>query len=236
MDDGDWWPSLLHYPVSPPVTDTVATPPLLLLNVAFGLMGVAWIATYVMAVRRGYLEKVVAVPWLAVCTNVSWEFIYAFVFHIRPITDVINVMFTVIDAILLVQVFKYGHRDAKSLSRNGFYWSAGGMVVFALAAHAASAWDFADRGGYNGWATTLFTSVMFVAMLNQRKSTAGQTMYIALVKMIGTLAATVGFASLYPTRTLMWVFYLTMTIFDVLYVFLLYRQFKAEGVSPWRKL
>lgn len=235
MDD-ELWPALLRYPADPPVVQPEATPSLWLLNAAFGLMGMAWIVSYLMAVRRAHLEKVVAVPFIAVCSNVAWEFVYAFVFHIQAVTDVINVLFTIIDAILLVQVFRYGRKDAPSLSPAVFNWVVVGIVAFGLAAHTASAWDFADRGGYNGWATTLFTSVAFVLMLHRRGSTAGQTMYIAVIKMTGTLAATVGFAALYPTRMLMWVFYVTMTFFDVLYVILLYRQFKAEGVSPWRKI
>lgn len=232
--DAELWPSILDYPMVPPVGHPPSTPPLWLLNVAFGIMGVAWVYTYVAASRRAFLEKVIAVPAIAVCSNFAWEFVYAFVFHIQAVTDIINVAFTIVDAILLWQVFRYGRKES-TLSRPAFNWTIIGMVAFGFAVHIASAWDFADRGGYNGWATTLYTSVAFVLMLRARQSTAGQTMYIAIAKLTGTLAATVGFAALYPTRTLMWVFYVTMTFFDVLYVIQLYRQFKAEGASPWRK-
>lgn len=236
MND-ELWPSILHFPTDPPVVHDPTSPPIWLLNLLFGLSGCCWLFAYITAVRRGWLEKVSGAPYIAVGTNVTWDFVYAFVFHIQPVQDIISTLYFIIEAILLVQVFQYGHKDAPStMSRNSFRMMIVGMVLFGLAAHTAAAWDFADPGGYTGFATTLLTSLSFLLILNRRQSTAGQTMYIAVVKMIGTAAAAAGFAALYPTRMLLWVFFTTMVVIDIVYVVQLYRRFLAEGLSPWRKV
>lgn len=48
-----------------------------------------------------------------------------------------------------------------------------------------------SQGMYAAFVQNLMMSLLFIAMLNNRKSTAGQSISIAFFKMIGTLAPTI---------------------------------------------
>lgn len=236
-EDAEWWPSILEFPTTPSVIDEASTAaPVWLLNIVFALSGLFWTTAWVLCAQRAHREKLVAAPWLSASTNITWNFVYAFIFHIQAVQDVVTLIYFLIEVILVIQVFRYGHKDMSTLSRTGFTYMIVALLVFGLAFHTAAGWDFADEGGYTGFATTALTSVAFLMMLLQRRSTAGQSMYIAISKMLGTLCVSAGFASLYPGRMLMWVFYITMVIIDSVYVVRLYQQFRKEGRSPWRKV
>lgn len=235
MDD-EFWPSLLEFPTDPPVIHAVSDAPVWLLNIVFGVSGLFWTTAWLLCIRRAHREKLIAAPYVSVGINITWNFVYAFVFHIQGVQDIVTLVYFLIECVLLAQVFRYGAKESSTLSRSGYHLMIVGMLVFGLCFHIAAGWDFADQGGYTGFGTTTLTSLAFLLMLQQRRSTAGQSMYIGVSKLVGSVLASTGFALLYPTRMLMWVFYLTMLVLDALYVVLLYRRFRREGVSPWRKV
>ncbi|MBQ9066192.1 MAG: hypothetical protein IJ133_01505, partial [Clostridia bacterium] len=77
-------------------------------------------------------------------------------------------------------------------------------------------------------------SILFLFLLFIRKSTEGQSMNIAIGKMLGTVGAWLAIA-VYPSLQdplNIWVG-VACTAFDLVYCVLLYKQFKAEGKNPW---
>jgi hypothetical protein len=78
-------------------------------------------------------------------------------------------------------------------------------------------------------------SILFIFLLFLRKGTEGQSMNIAIGKMLGTVGAWLAIA-VYPSLQdplNIWVG-VTCTAFDLIYCVLLYKTFKAEGKNPWR--
>jgi len=46
--------------------------------------GVLWTVTYLLIIRRGFLDHTYGMPLVALCANLSWEFIFSFVFPTDP--------------------------------------------------------------------------------------------------------------------------------------------------------
>jgi hypothetical protein len=77
-------------------------------------------------------------------------------------------------------------------------------------------------------------------MLMQRRDVRGQSIYIALLKGIGTGAASLGITFYpppgYENAILITVLGLTTFVSDMIYVVLIYRQCRRQGISPWRRV
>ena len=76
-------------------------------------------------------------------------------------------------------------------------------------------------------------SVLFVAMLLRRQDIKGQSIYIALGKIVGTLLPSILFFLRFPNSPLLNFLYVCIFIFDLIYVVLLYAKHKDLGINPW---
>ncbi len=43
-------------------------------------MGLFWIITYILIIKRGFQDKKYGMPMVALCANISWEFIFTFIY------------------------------------------------------------------------------------------------------------------------------------------------------------
>jgi hypothetical protein len=64
----------------------------------------------------------------------------------------------------------------------------------------------------------------------------GQSVYIAISKLIGTLAISIDYLVTYPTSPLQWYLSVSILFFDLLYVFLLYAKLREAKINPWTRL
>ena len=183
--------------------------------------GVLWTLTYLLIIRRGFLEGTYGMPLVALCANLSWEFIFLFVFpHDLP-QRAVNVVWFSFDLVILLQLLLYGPREFAYLPRRAFY----GVFALALAtsfgAVLAVTFEFDDfDGAYTAFGQNLMMSVLFIAMLRSRGSIRGQSVPIALLKMAGTALASFAFYFHNPDDAgsfLLPVLYVTTLIFDGIY-------------------
>jgi hypothetical protein len=83
-------------------------------------------------------------------------------------------------------------------------------------------------------------------MILKRKSSAGQSIWIALAKLLGTVFADLAFiVAPYPNAEhpgtpapgeLLWPsLYLAILAFDAIYLVLVWKQLRKEGKNPWRR-
>lgn len=200
--------------------------------------GVFWTVTYLLILRRGYLDKTYGMPVVALCANISWEFIFSFVYpHSKPQLYIDYVWF-IFDLGILVQYLKYGKQEfTEQLPGSLFYPTF--LLTLALAALLIlmMSREFSDYNGvYAAFSQNLLMSVLFIHMLLKRGSLKGQSLYIALSKMIGTLFPSVLLFLYFPDNYLLLVLYISIFIFDFSYTILLYFKAKAEGVNPWARV
>ncbi|MFC6885742.1 MULTISPECIES: hypothetical protein [Actinomadura] len=169
------------------------------------LAGLMWTLAYILIILRSRRDKVYGVPLVALSANLTWEFWYTLV-ELPPHEDpvklaaqfVVNFVWLVFDLVILAQTLRYGPRQFDWLPRAGFY----AMFALVLAVTGPTIVllnkEFDDVFGVRAsFVQNLVMSGLFLAMLNARRSAAGQSLGIALSKMAGTGLAALG-VFLYP--------------------------------------
>ena len=183
--------------------------------------GVLWTLAYLLMIRRGFLDRTYGMPLVALCANLSWEFIFAFVYpHDLPQRAVDVVWFT-LDLVILLQVLIYGPREFADLPRRAFYAMLGLALATSFCAVLTLTNEFDDFDGvYSAFGQNLMMSVLFIAMLRSRGSLGGQSVPIALLKMGGTALASYAFYFHdpdYAGSILLPFLYVAILVFDCVY-------------------
>jgi len=202
--------------------------------------GICWTLTYLLIIRRGILDLSYGMPVAALCANLAWETIYSFVLpHAMPQLVVDRVWFA-FDVLILLQYLRFGPAVKKRRITWTFYleFLLGLVVTFALILFLGDA--LRDRyGAFAAFGQNLMMSVLFIVMLRDRKTVDGQSIYIGLFKMLGTLLASVAFytqTKTYSQSLLMQLLFVAILIYDVIYIVLLYRRLKQHHIKPLRRL
>jgi hypothetical protein len=132
----------------------------------------------------------------------------------------INRVWLVFDLLIFVAYFLYGKKEWPShLPKSLFYpYSLVVLITGFFFVYMISVELDHSLGVYAAFIQNLVMSWLFIAMLNKRRSMAGQSVGIAAFKMIGTLAPTI----IYGTKS-NFVLYLGAAYFaaDLIYLVLL---------------
>ena len=184
--------------------------------------GVLWTLAYLLIIRQGFVDRTYGMPLAALCANISWEFIFAFVFpHDLP-QRVVNVVWFSFDLVILAQLLLYGPREFAALPRRLFYAAFGLALATAFGAVLTITIQLDDfDGAYSAFGQNLMMSILFVAMLYSRGSLRGQSVPIAALKMGGTALASFAFYSFNPDyygSVLLLFLYVAILLFDGVYL------------------
>jgi len=176
-------------------------------------------------------------PVAALCANISWEFIFSFLYPHEPPQNYINVIWFGTDLIIVFQALRYGKADFdRQAPASFFYFGFFLTLVVSFGAILAITYEFKDWDGkYAAFGQNLMMSILFVAMLLKRKNVIGQSVYIALCKMLGTLLPSVLFFLRFPSSVLLNFLYVSIFVFDLIYFALLYTKHGELGINPWQR-
>lgn len=172
-------------------------------------------------------------PFLAMCLNLSWEFVFAFIYKTNLFHQIVCLIWYVLDLIIACAFFKYGYKDFKkkySLNKISFLV----LIVFTLISSfifmILAPLDFGilfdgdilQTAGFIAYFQNLLMSILFVLMFLERRNLKGQSIFIAIFKWLGTLSVSImnlsGMISLNSTE--LFVIFL-IQVFDILYIYLL---------------
>lgn len=199
------------------------------------LVGGCWLAAYVLAIRAAGSAGRTGIPAVAVALNIGWEFNDSLVVDHSSWQRPFNFAWFLLDVLIARQVLRYGAEDYPELSAASFRRSFLALVAFGAIFILAVEIEIHDYyGAYTGLGLNAWMSLAFVAVLRRRRSTAGQSMYIALSKGIGSLLGVVMSVSLYPHSAVIPVLGATVIVLDTYYAVALHRQFGRDGIAPWR--
>lgn len=194
--------------------------------------GFFWTLTYIFIIQRGFIDKTYGMPLVALCANVSWECIFAFLHPHEPIQRSVNMVWFSFDVVILVQLFRYGPREFADLPRGVFYAACGVALVTSFCLVLLISYEFNDwTGAYAAFGQNLLMSVLFIVMLYRRRSMRGQSMSIAICKLIGTALASLAFMLYvisFQGSVLLPFLYGTILVYDAIYIGLVYLQQRAE--------
>lgn len=167
----------------------------------FLVTGVCWAVTYVLIIRRGFAERTYGMPIVALCTNLSWEFIYSFVRPHAGFQRAGDIVWVALDAVIMFTAVRFGPREFPYLSKPVFYAGLAGTLVLSYLGVDLMAREFEHgAGNYAGFADNLMMSALFLGMLAGRRGLRGQSVSIAAWKFVGTIFASLGFY-LYGTHS-----------------------------------
>lgn len=225
---------------------------------------VFWGLAYGLIVRRGFIDKTFGYPFIAICVDIAWTLTFTLVYPQSPFM----LLFVVIDLIFLYQLLKFRTSDLQQLSKMQYYAAVALAVATSFALIISFSIEFNDvHGVYSSFVDTLLTSILFVVLILRRGSVRGQSIYIAITKMLGTLSAVIAYnfftfppinprllihvlhrvihiplelsdtpVPSYIGSSLLPVLGISIFVYDIIYIILVYRQCRAEGIDPWRRL
>lgn len=198
-------------------------------------VGGCWLAAYVLAIREARFSGRAGIPAVAVALNIGWEFNDSLIVNHASWQRPFNFAWLLLDLLIARQVLRYGPKDYPELPAATFRRSFFALVVFGAVFIPAVELEINDYyGAYTGLGLNAWMSLAFVVVLRRRGSTAGQSMYIAVSKGVGSLLGVVMSVSLYPHSFVIPVLGATVIALDAYYTLTLYRRFRREGASPWR--
>ncbi|MFY0520733.1 hypothetical protein ACOMCU_23335 [Lysinibacillus sp. UGB7] len=192
-------------------------------------MGLFWIITYILIIKHGFQDKKYGMPMAAICANISWEFIFTFIYPQNDLQRMITFVWFLLDIVILLQYLRYGRKEFKKvMSATLFYASFLITLGVSFLIILAMTQELNDiEGKYAAFSQNLMMSGLFISLLLWRGNLVGQSMSIAVCKMIGTLFASVGFF-LYFSTPLITIISVATFIYDWIYIVLLYRFYHKK--------
>ena len=196
-------------------------------------MGAGWIVTYLLIVFRSFKDQYCGMPFPALALNISWEFLYGFVFTESQPFNLIRFYqaWFLLDVLILISYILYGRKEWKLFKSNkmfyGYILLLIGISMLLLSVLEKAIGVMAIT--YSAFLMNIVISALFIYMLKQRKNIAGQSTGIALFKLAGSVCATIyllkGFGLLLQLMGVI------AFILDVIYMIQLAAAYKKEGRS-----
>ena len=189
------------------------------------LSGICWTVVYFELIRRGIKEKTFGMPLFALALNITWEGLYAF----RDLTSSpipaqgwVNLAWVTLDILIVYTYFKFGKKEFTSHGKTNYFipWSILAFVMSFVIQYSFLV-EFGDNAPkYSAFLQNLIMSILFISMLNKRKSTAGQSQIIAVAKWVGTLAPTILAGIIFGDQLIL-VLGIFCSVFDLIYIYYL---------------
>lgn len=207
------------------------------------LSGVCWSLVYIQIIRQGFKYKTYGMPLLALALNFTWEFTYGFIFpSAHNAQHIVNIVWFVLDAFIVFTFFRFGVQFfPKHFSKAQFIsWSVLIFVTSLLLQLLFHDQFGAHAEGFFAFLQNILMSYLFITMLFKRPTTEGQSLSVAILKCLGTLAATLGVLikvwSIGSFELPNWDRFFVLLgvlcfVFDVLYIIFLARRLKQERLN-----
>jgi hypothetical protein len=196
--------------------------------------GIFWSITYLLIIKRGFQDKACGMPMAALCLNISWEFLFSFLFIPNPVQRAVNIAWFGLDLIIIAQFLRYERvRRPADWSAAFFYAAFVSILATAFLSVLLVTREFANWAGYyTAFGQNLLMSILFIRMLLDRKDLAAQSLYIGAAKMIGTFCASLIVFCYIPNSALTVFFAWAILFFDLAYIALYIRKSRQLGINP----
>lgn len=223
-----------------PLNSSQTLDPKQLLGILNVLGDVLWIVAYVLTIRKGFQDRTYGIPMLCIALNLSWEFIYAAIFPFKQsmIIELLRWAWFILDLVIAYQLFRYGRAwQSTPLTRRFFYPVAIATFISTFVGQLTYHYTLGDPWGItNAYLINLVMSVLFVWMCLHRPGEKGLSIGAAWAKMLGTGVLSLGSCLMitdWLKSSFMVYLYVTIFIFDALYIILLYDD-KRQRASQTR--
>jgi hypothetical protein len=197
--------------------------------------GICWILTYIFIISKDFKDKTYGMPLIALCANISWEFIFSFIFPHTPPQLFINYLWFGLDIIIVIQFLKYGKNEFSDLSSSKLYTLFTFLIVSEFGIILVSSITMGEfKGVYSAFGQNLLMSILFIMMLFKRNSLRGQSIYIAIFKMFGTGLTSLHYYLYEPISQSSFILptlFVSIFVFDIVYIYLIIKKHNSNNVS-----
>jgi hypothetical protein len=197
--------------------------------------GIFWILTYIFIISKGFKDKTYGMPLIALCANISWEFIFSFIFPHTPPQLFINYLWFGLDIIIVIQFLKYGKNEFSDLSSSKLYTLFTFLIVSEFGIIIISSITIGEfKGVYSAFGQNLLMSILFIIMLFKRNSLRGQSFYIAIFKMFGTGLSSLHYYLYEPISQSSFILpslFISIFVFDIVYIYLIIKRYNSNNIS-----
>ncbi|MEV6112624.1 hypothetical protein AB0L59_08860 [Streptomyces sp. NPDC052109] len=200
--------------------------------------GAFWTAAYALLIRTGLRERTFGMPVVAFATNISWEFMFAFVRPPSGVMHVVNIVWFCFDLAVGYTLVRFGRSEFPYLPARLFLPALAVLLAFAYPGMNYASEQFDAGGGtITAFGSNLAMSGMFLAMLAARRGTRGQSPGIALTKLLGTACASLSMLTdpdPVPRHdsALMYYLYVGCFLLDLAYAGALFAVRRTERAAP----
>lgn len=216
------------------MNDTYTEVQMLFYLIGFLLWGVAYGLLVVRIPRQGFVE----IPFFAVCGNVTWEFLWGFVWKVEMLGETLQWFYRlgcVLDLFILACVFRYGAKQiALPVLRRWFR----PIVVASLAGWIAFYWTFRQQGydlplGSNSaYIVNIVMSVLYIGLVLRMRDAALFSTDIGLLKGLGTGFVTVFVFLAYPENRFVQTLGVITALLDTAYMVVLKLRHRGRLAPP----
>ena len=209
----------------------------LMILVVVAVSGAGWSSAYLLIIRRTHLDRVPGMPLFSLCFNTMWEIIFSVLpTYAGPALWMIR-GWALLDLLMFAQGLLYGRAALRWRLSPAAFYSA--MSSVFLGCGLLILWTTLKLGDHRGilsaFCDNIVMSLLFILMLRRRGSSQGQSLWIGIAKLIGTLAQSVLFLTRYPDAWVLWLLCSVILGLDAAYLLLLRRQLQREGIRAWRR-
>ncbi len=203
-----------------------------IINLTAGM--VIWTYLYVYLAYRGIKTKFVQMPLILACGNISWEFLWGFIFQSQYQTGVLIGMGSafLIDLTIFYGILRYNavHISIPFYAKNLKWLSA-----FGIALWLSVWWSFktggmdTDGGGMSGNILNAVIAIFWVDQLFRVKDISLMSVRMGWVKLLADVPIALFMMSVFPDKPLSYVITWISVLFDIIYIVLYYRRQNNEA-------
>ena len=197
-----------------------------------------WITMYMLIVRSIRKDKYVEMPWICILGNISWEFIWGFIFYEQINLGELFIWsyraWFFLDIFILWGLFKYGKKQVSIPEvRKHFYL----ICAFVIACWSVLYWSFISSGFDHKWGSqsayisNVIISVLFISLFLRQYKFKHFSKVMAWCKTLGTGAYTIVYFNFDPPNSFVHVIGIVVFILDLIYLYLLYTKQGKEWSS-----
>jgi hypothetical protein len=139
------------------------------------------ILTYFFIISKGFKDKTYGMPLIALCANISWEFIFSFILPSSTPQLFINYLWFGLDCVIVFQFFRYYKNEFPNLSSSKAFTAFGLLLFSAFIIILSGSILLGDHRRCCIW-TNLLMSIIFVGMFLKEERDWGSVNFIAVFK------------------------------------------------------
>lgn len=197
-----------------------------------------WGIAYGWLVFRIPKHRFVEIPVLAVCGNVTWEFLWGFVWHVEMMGQTLQWFYRLgclLDVFILVCVFRWGMKQWTLPVFKRFFHP---IVVTFLAFWLVFYWTFRNAGfdlplGSNSaYVINTVMSALYIGLVLRLQDVSAFSWWIGWLKGTGTLMVTVFVFLTYPESRFTQALGITCALLDGTYLLVLRLRQKGHLAPP----